>query len=42
MNLTFAILMWMIGQRLGMGNWYYIVIICGCLLHICIGARRDE
>jgi len=42
MNLTFAILMWMIGLKLQMNNWYYIVICTGLLVHIYGIGRRDE
>lgn len=29
MNLFLAIVLWMIGLKLNMGNWYYIVILLG-------------
>lgn len=32
MNIIYAILLWMIGLKLGMSNGYYIVIIIGAVL----------
>lgn len=42
MSLTFAILMWMIGLKLQMNNWYYIVIIIGLFCHIYGISGRDK
>ena len=43
MNLTFAILMWLIGTKLGMGPEYYAVILFGVFVHIYgIAVRRIE
>lgn len=37
MNIIYAILMWMIGLKLGMENAYYIVIIIGAVLPLFVG-----
>ena len=29
MNLFFMIVFWMIGNKLSMGEWYYVVLIVG-------------
>lgn len=42
MNIIYAILMWMIGLKLGMGNAYYNVIIIGVGLHLILAGGKNQ
>lgn len=42
MNIIYAILMWMIGLKLDMGNAYYIVIIIGAVLPLLADEGRKK
>lgn len=46
MNIIYAILLWMIGLKLGMSPAYYLVIIIGTFLQIAIalakGGKNDS
>jgi hypothetical protein len=42
MNIIYAILMWMIGLKLGMGNAYYIVIIIGAGLQLLLAGGKNQ
>ena len=42
MNIIYAILMWMIGLKLGMGNAYYIVIIIGVGIQLILAGGKNQ
>ncbi len=42
MNIIYAILMWMIGLKLSMGNAYYIVIIIGVGLQLILAGGKNQ
>lgn len=42
MNIIYAILMWMVGLKLGMGNAYYIVIIIGVGLQLILAGGKNQ
>lgn len=42
MNIIYAILMWMIGRKLGMGSAYYIVIIIGVGLQLILAGGKNQ
>lgn len=42
MNISLAVIFWMIGLKLNMDNAYYICIIIFTLLHIWITANKER
>ena len=41
MNLAFAVMFWMIGEKLNMGTAYYLCIIVFTLLHISLPRKEN-
>jgi len=41
MNIFIAALFWMIGLKLQMTNWYYLVICLGVIFQFLIGAAKN-
>lgn len=42
MNIFIAIILWMIGLKLQMNNWYYLVIVLGVVFQFLIGAAKSS
>lgn len=42
MNIIYAILLWMIGRKLGMGNDYYFIIIIGVGLWLMLAGGKKQ
>ena len=41
MNIFIAIILWMIGLKLQMGNAYYVVIVLSVVIQILIGGSKN-
>lgn len=41
MNIFIAIIFWMIGLKLQMNSWYYLVIVLGVIFQFLIGAAKN-
>lgn len=42
MNIFIAIILWMIGLKLQMGNAYYVVIVLSVVIQILVGSSKNS